>query len=128
MRPAPLVLGIDHGHPRLIVIQMPLDHRQRAFADRAEADHDNGASDLRVDLRGGAHGNGLSEKVLTDNAGISGGTPLYGLRRLAVTSISTFISGFRRPATTSIVAAGLMSPRTSPLTANSASAYLTSVT
>src|SRR5882757_4416186 len=35
---------------------MPLDHRQRAFADGAEADHDDGAGNLRIDLRGGAHG------------------------------------------------------------------------
>ena len=44
------------------------------------------------------------------------------MRRLAVTSISTFISGFARPATTSIVAAGRMSPSTSPQTAKWASA------
>ncbi len=55
MRLAALVLRIDHGDARLVVVEMPLDHRQRAFADGAEADHDDGAGDLRVDLRGGTH-------------------------------------------------------------------------
>jgi hypothetical protein len=48
MRLAAFILGIDHRDARLVVVEMPLDHRQRAFADRAEADHDDRAGDARV--------------------------------------------------------------------------------
>src|SRR5262249_47007692 len=36
-----LVLGIDDHKALLVVSKMSLDQRERAFADRAEADHDN---------------------------------------------------------------------------------------
>src|SRR3569832_1552633 len=49
MRLAAFVLRIDHGDARLVVIEMPFDQRQGAFADGAEADHDNVAGDLGVD-------------------------------------------------------------------------------
>ena len=51
-----VLMRIDDDEARLVIIEMPLDQGQGAFADRAEADHDNGAGDLGVDLRGGAHG------------------------------------------------------------------------
>src|SRR6266481_6432934 len=102
---------------------MPLDQGQRAFADRAEADHDNGAGNFRVDLRGGAHLLGLSGKVLL---GKEAGRD-QAVRRLAVTSTSIFISGFNSPTTTRRVAAGRMSPRISPQTAKCASTSLMSV-
>ncbi len=46
---AVLVLGVDHHEAGLVVLEMPLDQRQRALADRAEADHHDGAVDAGVD-------------------------------------------------------------------------------
>ena len=45
---AVLVLGIDDHETGFVIIEMTLDQRQRAFADRAEADHDNRAGDAGV--------------------------------------------------------------------------------
>ena len=45
---AVLVLGVDDHETGLVVIEMTLDQRQRAFADRAEADHHDGAGDRGV--------------------------------------------------------------------------------
>jgi hypothetical protein len=42
------IVGIDDHEPGRIVGKMPLDQRQRAFADRAETDHHNGAIDAGV--------------------------------------------------------------------------------
>ena len=117
-----VLMRIDDHEARLVVGEMPLDQRQCAFSDRAEADHDNGARNFRVDLRGGAHQLSPGGQLSGWGVGVD-----QGVRRFAVTSISTFISGFRRPATTSSVAAGRMSPRNSPHTAKCASASLTSV-
>jgi hypothetical protein len=50
------------------------------------------------------------------------------LERRAVTSISTFISGLSRPATTSMVEAGRMERRRSPQTRSTGSWKLESVT
>ena len=50
---AVLVLRVDHHEAGLVVVEMPLDQRQRAFADRAEADHHNGTVDAAVDGVGG---------------------------------------------------------------------------
>ncbi len=47
-QPAVLVLGVDDHEAGLVVLEMPLDQRQRAFADRAEADHHDGAVDAGV--------------------------------------------------------------------------------
>jgi len=47
-RLAALVLGIEHGDARFVVVEMPLDQRQRAFADGAEADHDDRAGNRAV--------------------------------------------------------------------------------
>ena len=41
---AVLVLGVDDHEAGFVIVEMPLDQRQRAFADRAEADHHNGAA------------------------------------------------------------------------------------
>jgi hypothetical protein len=49
-------------------------------------------------------------------------------RSLASASISTFISAFSSPVTTIIVAAGRISPNTSPWTFRTASKYALSVT
>jgi hypothetical protein len=46
-----VLMRIDDDETRLVIGKMPLDQRQRAFADRAEADHDNGAGNFRVDGR-----------------------------------------------------------------------------
>ena len=73
-----VLMRIDDDEARRVIVEMPLDQRQRAFADRAEADHDDGAGNFRVDLRGRAHGVGLSEKVLTVRERESGGAPLGG--------------------------------------------------
>ena len=43
-----LVLGIDDHEARFVIFEMPLDQRQRAFADRAKADHHNGAGDTSM--------------------------------------------------------------------------------
>ena len=48
-----VLVWIDDDEARLVVGEMSLDQRQRAFADRAKADHDNGAGNFGVDLRGG---------------------------------------------------------------------------
>ena len=45
---AVLVLWVDDYETGFVIIEMALDQRQRAFADRAEADHDNGAGDRGV--------------------------------------------------------------------------------
>jgi hypothetical protein len=50
-----VLMRIDDHEARFVVGEMPLDQGQGAFADRAEADHDDGAGNFRVDLRGGAH-------------------------------------------------------------------------
>src|SRR6185312_10261085 len=47
-RLAALVLGVEHDHARPVVLQVTLEERQRAFADRAEADHDDRSGDGRV--------------------------------------------------------------------------------
>ena len=44
-----LVRGLDHVDVARIVAEVALDQRQRAAADRAEADHDDGAVDAAVD-------------------------------------------------------------------------------
>ena len=43
------VAWIDDDHPRLVELEVTLEERQRAPADRAEADHDDGAGDFAVD-------------------------------------------------------------------------------
>ena len=43
-----LVLGIDDHEAGFVIFEMTLDQRQRAFADRAEADHHNGSADAGV--------------------------------------------------------------------------------
>src|SRR5258705_3697853 len=50
-----VLVRIDDDEARLVVGEMPLDQGQGAFADRPEADHDDGAGNFCVDLRGGAH-------------------------------------------------------------------------
>ena len=45
-----VLMRIDDDEARFVIVEMPLDQRQGAFADRAEADHDNGAGNFRVDL------------------------------------------------------------------------------
>src|SRR5580704_15679580 len=53
-------MRIDDDEARLVVVEMPFDQGQRAFADRAEADHDNGAGNPGVDgVIGRAHRWGL---------------------------------------------------------------------
>ena len=44
-----LVLGIDDDEALLVVFEVTLDQRQRALADRAEADHHDRAVDFAVD-------------------------------------------------------------------------------
>src|ERR1700733_649711 len=46
---AVFVLGVDDHEAGFVIIEMTLDQRQRAFADRAEADHDNRPGDTGVD-------------------------------------------------------------------------------
>src|SRR6185312_9665291 len=43
------VARIENDEARLVVFEVPLDERQRPFADRAEADHDDGSVDRGVD-------------------------------------------------------------------------------
>ncbi len=43
-----LVGGIDHHEAALVILEMPLDQGQRPLADRAEADHRDGAGDAAV--------------------------------------------------------------------------------
>ena len=50
-----VLMRIDDDEARLVIVEMPLDQRQGAFADRAEADHDDGAGNFRMDLRGRVH-------------------------------------------------------------------------
>jgi len=50
-----ILMRIDDDEARLVILEMTFDQRQGAFADRAEADHDDGAGNLCMDLRGGAH-------------------------------------------------------------------------
>ena len=45
---AVFVLGVDDHEALLVVGEMALDQRQGAFADRAEADHDDGPGDAGV--------------------------------------------------------------------------------
>ena len=42
------VLRRDHDEFLPVEGEVPLDQRQRAFADRAETDHDNGTGDAGV--------------------------------------------------------------------------------
>ena len=42
------IVGIDHHEAGAVVLEMPLDQRQRATADRPEADHHDGAGDPAV--------------------------------------------------------------------------------
>src|SRR5579863_5729874 len=43
-----LVLGVDDYEAGFVIVEMTLDQRQRAFADRPKADHDNGSADAGV--------------------------------------------------------------------------------
>jgi hypothetical protein len=43
LRKLAVLMRIDDDKARLVVVEMPFDQGQRALADRAEADHDNGA-------------------------------------------------------------------------------------
>src|ERR1700756_858964 len=115
-------MRIDDHEARFVVVEVTFDQGQRAFADRAEADHDNGAGNLGVDgVIGRAHQwglrnrNALRARREIRMMGSESGSQVW--LRLAVTSISIFISGFSSAATTSRVAAGLMSPSFSPQTA-----------
>ena len=117
LRQIAVFMRVDDDETLLVIVEVPFDQRQRALADRAEADHDNRTGDLRVDLRAHECSPG------TDGRRQAG----FQLRRFAVTSISTLISGFRRAETTNSVAAGRISPKTSPQTANRASKSLASV-
>jgi hypothetical protein len=66
-----VLVRIDDDEARFVIVEMPLDQRQRAFADRAEADHDNGAGNLGVDrLIGRAHG-WVSGKGMREGGGRS---------------------------------------------------------
>jgi hypothetical protein len=81
-------MRIDDDEARFVIRKMPLDQRQRAFADRAEADHDNRAGNFRVDLRRGrVHGIRLRKGDALAKRGDQ------AERRFAVTSTSIFISG-----------------------------------
>ena len=44
-----LVVGCDDGEPRLVEADVAFEQRQRASADRAEADHHDGAVETGVD-------------------------------------------------------------------------------
>ncbi len=55
LRELAVLMRIDDDKARSVIGEMPFDQRQRALADRAEADHDDGAGNLRVNRRGGAH-------------------------------------------------------------------------
>src|ERR1700727_892385 len=50
-----VIMRVDDDETRFVIIEMPFDQRQGAFADRAEADHDDGAGNFGVDLRGRVH-------------------------------------------------------------------------
>src|SRR5439155_15247636 len=50
-----ILMRVDDDEARLVIVKVAFDQGQRAFADRAEADHDNGAGNFRMDLRGGAN-------------------------------------------------------------------------
>src|SRR5688500_6156418 len=43
-----LLLRIDDHEAALVILERTVDERQGALADRAEADHDNGAADATV--------------------------------------------------------------------------------
>ena len=43
-----LVLGVDDDEPALVVFEVPLDQRQRAFADRPKSDHHDRSGDFTV--------------------------------------------------------------------------------
>ena len=81
-----VLMRIDDDKARFVVIEMPFDQGQGAFADRAEADHDNGAGNFRMDLRGGR-----AHEICLREMGMGEGD--QAVRRFAVISISTFISG-----------------------------------
>ena len=49
---AVLLRGVDHRHARLVELEMTLDERQRAPADRSEADHHDRTGDFAVDRPG----------------------------------------------------------------------------
>src|ERR1700758_2758184 len=56
-------MRIDDHEARFVVVEVTFDQGQRAFADRAEADHDNGAGNLGVDGEiGRAHQWGLRNR------------------------------------------------------------------
>ena len=44
-----LLLRVDDHEAALVIFEVPLDQRQRRLADRAEADHHDGAADAAVD-------------------------------------------------------------------------------
>src|ERR1700726_1815131 len=48
-----VLMRIDDDEARFVIFEMPFDQRQGAFADRTEADHDNGASDAGMHGRRG---------------------------------------------------------------------------
>src|SRR4029077_11862290 len=87
-----VLMRIDDDEARLVIVEMALDQRQRPLTDRAEADHDDGAGNFCMDLRGRAHGS-----LRKQCAGMAGNDQAE--RRFAVTSISTFISGLSSAAT-----------------------------
>src|SRR5258708_32313152 len=70
-----VLMRIDDDKARLVILEMPFDQGKGAFADRAEADHDNGTGNFCVDLRGGAHQWSLRKQTWV---GESGGAPLRG--------------------------------------------------
>ncbi len=69
-----ILMRIDDDEAGFVIGKMPFDQRQRAFADRAEADHDNGARNFRMDLLLGRAHHGLQKERKNG----SGGTPLGG--------------------------------------------------
>src|SRR5438034_167592 len=72
-----VLMRIDDDKARLVIIEVAFDQGQRAFADRAEADHDNGAGNFRMDLRGRAH-KWVSGKIRSVVKVGSGGAALRG--------------------------------------------------
>ena len=48
-----LLLRVDDHEAALVIFEVPLDQRQRPLADRAEANHHDGAADAAVDGPGG---------------------------------------------------------------------------
>src|SRR6187431_2791140 len=54
-----VLMRIDDDKAFLVVLEMPFDQWQGAFADRPKTDHDNGAGNLGMDWRGGGRGHWL---------------------------------------------------------------------